>query len=202
MSDDDFFDVVAPPARVPGVLDRSRSTTTRSRGSSPRRPSRRARRTSSRGSSSSYATTRPVPQSATSRGGRGKRGAAPSPRRGSHRRCSPRSITAQPAGSPNAPVNIVVCADVQRGLGGDDSVVDLPRGAEPVAGGDRARPRQRAHDDHHRLSRRDAGDPRAPRPRVADRARPRSAIRPDRSVRPAAPRSPSARTGSATASRW
>ncbi len=81
---------------------------------------------------------------------------------------------------------------------GDDPLVDLPRGAEPAPRRDRARPRQRAHHDHHRVPGRDAGDPRPSGARPAGRARPARPSRRSRSARRAAPRSPSTPTGSAT----
>ena len=55
---------------------------------------------------------------------------------------------------------------------GDGPVVDLPGGAEPAARRDRARARERAHDDHHRLPRRARRAARPPGARRAGRGRP------------------------------
>ena len=86
-------------------------------------------------------------------------------------------------GVADAPVNIVVCADVAARPRGDDPVVDLPGGAEPAARGDRARARQRAHDDHRGFRAEMQAILGLPEHVVADRARARSAIRPDPSGR-------------------
>ena len=106
-----------PPARVPGVLDRpGRRRDDRAR-AAPRRRSRRARRTSSRGSSSSCATTTTRAAIGESVAAGVERARARVLREPAHpRRCSPRSVAGATGGVADAPVNIVVCADVERGL--------------------------------------------------------------------------------------
>ena len=153
VTDRDCFAVVARQRACRAFSADARRRRRASRAARPRRRSRRARRTASRGSSSSCATRRRAPRSATSPAGRGKRTGARSRRR----RLTPKLLAEVDRGATGgvaaAPVNIVVCADVERGLEATIAVVDLPRGAEPAARGDRARARQRAHHDHHRLPR-------------------------------------------------
>ena len=83
----------------------------------------------------------------------------------------------------------------------DGAVVDLPRDPEPAARRDRARPRQRAHDDHHRLPRRARRAARAPRRTSCPSPSSRSVIRLARSGGRSATRSRATRTASATACR-
>ena len=104
-----------------------------SRECSKPRPTRPVPRTGSRGSSSSSATrtARAAIGDLTRRAWETHRPrvlGGPARRRS----CSPTSTAAQPAASPRAPVIIVVCADIERGLDPDRAVVDLPRGAEPA----------------------------------------------------------------------
>ncbi len=95
-------------------------------------------------------------------------------------------------------MNVVVCADVAAWARADGAVVDLPRGAEPAAGRDRARPRQRARRRSPRAtapsSRPSSASPRTWSPSQSSRWD----IPPARSDRPAASRSPPTPTASAT----
>ena len=131
---------------------------------------------------------------------RGRRTAARSRRAGSRRSCSPTSTRGATGGVAGAPVHIVVCADIERGLEADRAVVDLPRGAEPAARRDRARPRQRAHDDHGRLPRRAQRVCSACPTTWSPSRSSRSATRRARSAHPDATRSRRTPTASSTAS--
>ena len=82
--------------------------------------------------------------------------------------------------------------------GGDNPVVDLPGGPEPVARRDGARARQRAHDHNHRLPQRDASASRSAGNRLADRAGADWSSGAAARAAGAHP-SPNTRTGSATA---
>ena len=126
----------------------------RSRACSTPRRTRRARRTSNRGSSSSSAT----PSARAAIGDLTRRAwetpAARSPRRDSHPKLLADVERGATGGIAARRCTSSSCADTERGLEHDRAVVDLPRGAEPAARRDRARPRQRAHDDRGRLPRR------------------------------------------------
>ncbi len=195
----DFFDVVSRQRASRAFADDAGGRRRRSRGCSPRRRSHRARRTSSRGSSSSCATR----GREHAIGDLTKRAWEESGRAFSEPRLSPELLADVDRGATGgfaaAPVQIVVCADTERGLEATVASSIFPAVQNLLLAATALGLGSALTDDRDRLSRRAPGAARPARARPAGRGRPDRTPRSRARAAHAGIRSPPTPTASATA---